>query len=116
MGTTFNKVGDLLVIDIGQKRLDAAEAPRFKQALAENVTGNPSRVVIDLGEVDFIDSTGLGTLVSLLKMMGPDGTLGVAGAGPSVRRLLAITRLDSIFSLFDSREEALAALAPGAGR
>ena len=104
--TTFVHDGGLLVIDLGDQRLDAARAPAFKQALVENISGQPKRVMIDASRVDFIDSTGLGALVTLLKMMGEGGSIVVAGAKPPVRRLFEITKLDSVFAMVADREAA----------
>jgi anti-sigma B factor antagonist len=98
------------VITFDEGRLDAAAAPAFKSALETNVTGQPTRVAVDLSAVEFLDSTGLGTLVSLLKMMGERGILALAGPRPAVRRLLQVTQLDRVFRLFDSLPEAEAGL------
>jgi anti-sigma B factor antagonist len=108
--TKFYKQDELLVVTVEEARLDAAAAPAFKAALHDNVVGQPRYVVVDLSAVEFLDSTGLGTLVSLMKMMGGHGTLALAGPQPPVRRLLQITQLDRVFRLFDTQPEAEAAL------
>ena len=105
--TTFQDISGVRVITLVDNRLDAARAPGFKQLLIKNVTDRPDRVMIDASKVDFIDSTGLGVLVLLLKMMGDSGRIVVAGAKPSVRRLFEITKLDNVFALTDDVEAAL---------
>jgi len=102
---------DILQISVQHPRLDAAASPAFRQEVAGRFEGQPERVLLDLRQVEFIDSTGLGVLVSLLKQMGPGGKVAVAGANAAVRRLFQITRLDSLFLLCDSTDEAHAALA-----
>jgi anti-sigma B factor antagonist len=67
-------------------------------------------VLIDAAAVEFIDSSGLGVLVFLLKQMGEGGRIVVAGARPAVRRLFQITKLDGVFQLSDSLDEATLAL------
>jgi len=99
-----------LEIAIDLPRLDAAAAPSFRQDLAGMLDHKPDRVLIDLSRVEFIDSTGLGVLVSLLKQMGPNGRIAVVGAAPAVKRLLQITRLDTLFLQCESRAEAHAQL------
>jgi anti-sigma B factor antagonist len=108
--TEFEESGGVLEIRIRESRLDAAAAPAFKTSLEANVTGSPRRVVVDMEAVQFLDSTGLGVLVSLMKMMGEKGGLAIAGAQPAVRRLLQVTQLDKVFRLYDSKAAAMAAL------
>lgn len=108
--TTFHEDSRFLVIGLSDQRLDAARAPAFKQALIDNIVDRPQRVMVDASAVDFIDSTGLGALVTLLKMMGDGGRIVVAGAKPPVRRLFEITKLDSVFALVTDTETATVAL------
>lgn len=106
----FERRAGLLIVRLTDQRLDAVRAPAFKQALAANISDRPLRVLIDATDVDFIDSTGLGALVGLLKLMGEGGRVAVAGAKPGVRRLFEITRLDTVFALSDDHEAASVAL------
>lgn len=90
---------DIAEIRITQERVDAAAAPDLKIDLEQAMTTAPRRVVLDLSDVRFMDSTGLGLFVSLLKMLGPNGAIAVAGAQPPVVRLFELTRLDTLFRL-----------------
>ena len=108
--TEFEERAGILHIRIADSRLDAAAAPALKAALEANVTGSPRRVIVDMEAVQFLDSTGLGVLVSLMKMMGQNGGLAIAGAQPAVRRLLQITQLDKVFRLYVDKGAAEAAL------
>lgn len=102
---------EILRITVNFERLDAAAAPDFKRQLDEGMQDGQSRVLLDLSQVDFIDSTGLGVLVSLLKRMGPGGRIAAFGVKPAVTRLFQITRLDSLFTLSGDADEARRALA-----
>ena len=102
---------EILTIMPGFERLDAAAAPDFKLKVDEQVEPGQTRVLLDLSHVAFIDSTGLGVLVSLLKKMGPGGRIAVIGVAPQVERLFQITRLDSLFKICGEREEAQDVLA-----
>lgn len=97
---------DIQVLAVQHRRLDAAAAPEFKQEVEVFAADQPTRVLLDLSSVEFVDSTGLGVLVSLLKKMGANGRIAVFGAAPSVRRLFQITRLESLFRLCTTRAEA----------
>ncbi len=108
--TRFEDRQGVVIVTVDTDRLDAAAAPAFKKALEAHVTGQPRQVVIDATQIQFLDSTGLGVFVSLLKMMGEPGILAIVDAQPAVRRLLQITQLDRIFRLFDTLSDAEAAL------
>jgi anti-sigma B factor antagonist len=101
----------IVEIAVDQARLDAAAAPQFREHISARLTERPDRVLLDMRPVQFVDSTGLGVLVSLLKMMAAGGKIAIVGANESVRRLLAMTKLDTLFLLFDDEGEARAALA-----
>jgi anti-sigma B factor antagonist len=108
--TQFVDRNGILVVTVEVERLDAAAAPLFKKELIDNVEDQPRRVILDVSGVQFLDSTGLGVFVSLLKMMGSSGVIGIVGAQPPVRRLLQITQLDRIFRTFDTLNDADAIL------
>ena len=86
-------------IRIDLPRLDAAVAPDAKRLFAAQMDGQPTRLLLDMTNVSFVDSTGLGVLVSLLKMMGQQGRVAVAGAQPAVQRLFEMTQLNRLFQL-----------------
>lgn len=89
-------------------RLDASAAPAFRQALLAKATGKPV-VVIDMSNVKFVDSSGLGSLVSILKVLPPGGHLRLVAVSESVLVLLRVTRLNRIFPCFASVPDALTA-------
>jgi anti-sigma B factor antagonist len=95
------------VVAIEAPRLDAARTPELRSALV-SVAGGRSQLIIDLSKVDFIDSTALGGFISVLKALGSDGELALAGARPPVRRLLELTRLDQVMRLHPTLDEAKA--------
>jgi len=89
--------------------LELATAPRLRQAVVSLVGEGQVDIVLDLSGVDFLDSVGLGVIVSALKRVrGRDGRLVVAGAVPRVRALFELTRLDEIIDLHDTVDGALA--------
>ncbi|MGD9740935.1 MAG: STAS domain-containing protein [Bauldia sp.] len=100
--------GGTLVVVPGVSRLDASVAVPFKEGMAQLLADNPRRVVIDVGKVSFVDSSGLGAMVALLKRIGPTGALVLADVQPAVAKLLALTRLDRVFEIRKSVAEAVA--------
>ena len=66
------------------------------------------KIVIDLQKVTYIDSSGLATLVEMLKKTrSQGGSLGLSGMSDKVKSLFEITKLDKLFSIFQSQEEAV---------
>ena len=61
------------IIAVPGPRLDAAGAEDFKAALRDEIDGGATQIVLDLSEVEFMDSSGLGALVACLKHMGEQG-------------------------------------------
>ncbi|MHC1700929.1 MAG: STAS domain-containing protein [Humidesulfovibrio sp.] len=93
-------------------RMDAAAAPKFKSNMVDLIQQGARRFVLDLAEVDFMDSSGLASLMSSMKTLGGAGEIAVCCLGDKVRKLFAITRLDrGVFRIFGTTAEAVAALA-----
>lgn len=96
-----------LVVSVREERLDAAIAIRFKDRMRE-VTSQPSaRVVLDLSAVEFLDSSGLGAVVAVMKSLAPDRPLDLSGLSPNVERVFRLTRMDSVFTIYETIEAAL---------
>lgn len=93
------------------RRLDATVAPAFRQEVVQLVEAGDTRLVLDLGGVEFLDSSGLGAMVSILKALGQRGTVLVCNVKGSVQALFQLTRMDKVFTILPSRAEALARLA-----
>lgn len=92
------------------KRLDAAAAPAVKAAFTREIETGHIRLVLDLGQVDFMDSSALGAVVSCLKAIGGRGDFAASGAKGSVMKLFQLTRLDRVLKLHDTPEAAAAAI------
>lgn len=107
MNITKEVHGDLLIIDIKEDRIDAAAAVTFKESMREYVAGHDGRVLIDMKQVEFLDSSGLGALVAVMKLLN-GRSLELAEAGDVVRKVLSLTRMDRIFIMHASRSDALA--------
>ena len=90
-------------------RLDVAGAPALKTAIADAVKNGPSRLVIDMEGVSFVDSSGLGSVIAGLKLVRTSqGDLRLAAPNQQVRVVLELTTLDRVFPYYASVEEALA--------
>jgi anti-sigma B factor antagonist len=88
--------------------IDIATAPMLRERIHALLAEEKFRVVVDLDDVGFLDSTALGVLVGGLKRARTDGgEIRIACAQPRVRKVFEITRLDSAFDLFDTVGEAV---------
>lgn len=106
----IDRQAGVTLIAPGVKRLDASAAPAFKQEVVRLVEAGDTRLVLDLSGVSFLDSSGLGAMVSVLKALGQRGTLVVCGVSGAVLALFQLTRMDKVFQIVGSREDALARL------
>ncbi|NLT22087.1 MAG: STAS domain-containing protein [Syntrophorhabdus sp.] len=105
------KVGDVLVVLPREKRIDASVSTGFKGKMVDWINQGNKRIVLDLSQVDFIDSSGLGAIVSSLKTLGNDGDLVICGVRETVMGLFRITRMNRVFQIFADESEAIKALA-----
>lgn len=105
--------GPIAVVSVRADRVDAAGAIQFKDLFgAIAVQGSASHsetVLLDLGDVEFLDSSGLGAIVAARKMLGTDRTLALAGLSPAVAKVMRLTHMDRIFPIHDSVASCLAA-------
>lgn len=100
----------LRIVSVQEPRIDAAVAIAFKDAMRAQTDCGPDLVVLDLSQVEFIDSSGLGAIVAALKNMGKNRRLALAGLTPTVARVFELTRMDTVFNVFPTLEGALTTL------
>lgn len=92
------------------RRLNMVSAPRLSAAVAELIASGRARIVIDLSETEFIDSSGLGALVSCLKKARQaGGDLRIAGPSEQARTVFRLTNLDRLLKTVPTAEAAAAA-------
>lgn len=100
--------GILVLRVAGVAKWDASNARELRAAATELV-GSKTVVVVDLSVVAAMDSTGLGSLVGVLKALPPGGVVRLCGVNPPVKRLIDLSRLQRVFPSFASVDDALAA-------
>ena len=96
--------GDVCIITVNEARIDAAVAIQFKDGIRELFHDGPDRIVVDLQQVGFIDSSGLGAIVAAMKQQGEDRKLELASLTPAVEKVFRMTRMDTIFKIHDNLE------------
>ena len=109
MNVSIATVNNAVVVG-ADGELDIMSAPQLDQVLTEAITQASSRLVLDLSDVTFMDSTGLGTVVKALKRCREKNLdFRVVVTTERVRKVFEITGLDSLISLSDALDAALSA-------
>jgi anti-sigma B factor antagonist len=106
---TERDVDDGVTIFAVAGEIHVSTAPEFTGVLTAAIAAGRTRLVVDLADVVFIDSTGLSVLLNALRRVRrAGGAMTVVCTNPTVLRLFEITQLDSTFDLHDDVERALA--------
>jgi anti-sigma B factor antagonist len=105
-------IGEVTVVVLAGAQLDASTAAEFKRDIAPVLEAN-AQVVFDLSQLAFVDSSGLGALLSCLRHLhAKGGDLKLCGILPPVRALFELVRMHRIFHIFDTPEAAIRAFQP----
>ncbi len=108
-------VADRSVVEVAGE-IDVYTAPQLRERLINLVESGARQVVVDLGRVEFLDSTGLGVLVGALKRLrSAGGELSLVCAQERLLKIFRITGLDRVFTLYDSVDAAVGRGADGSG-
>lgn len=100
-------LGDVAVFEI-EGEIDAEHSASLKRALEKSFTENAKHLVLNLEKVGFIDSTGLGVFISLMrKLKERGGEIKLAALQDEVKSIFEITRLYRVFDILRTPEEAI---------
>ena len=94
-------VNEMFLVRVKEDRLMANKAAEFRTTIADFVEAGNTKLVLDLSEVKFLDSSGLGAIVSIRKMVGTGGSLVLCGLTEQVRSVFRLTRMDTVFEIFE---------------
>ena len=107
--------GRTRIIEV-EGQVDLYSAPEFKERTARVIGAGAACVIIDLSRVTFMDSTGLGVLVGVLKRTrSARADLLLVVTDYDIERLFELTGLDEVFRIYRSRDDALETLAVSRG-
>ena len=109
MELTIDKIGDVTAVAVPVDELDASNASELKRDIAPVLETN-TKVVLDLSGVRFMDSSGLGAMLSCLRLLtAKKGELKLCGMSKQVRGAFELVRLHRIFEIYPSKAEAVLA-------
>ena len=93
--------------------IDLFTAPELKQVLAESIEAGRIRIIVDLTETTFLDSSALGVLIGVIKRLrARGGALAIVNVSEDIAKTFEVTGLDQIFTIVPTRDEAMQAIAP----
>lgn len=116
MRLTSDNIDGLHVITVNHTRIDSAASIQFKDNMRDLTADRTDMVVLDLTQVGFMDSSGLGALVTIMKFLGADRKLIIVGLSPTVAKVFQLTRMDKFFTIFEDLPQAIAAQAKTANQ
>ena len=99
--------GDVAIIAVSGKIMGGEETTMFHGKIHEFISGNKKNIIVDLDKVDWMNSVGLGMLISALTTVKNAGGRLVLANITKIESILTITRLISVFDHYDSRDEAM---------
>ncbi len=108
MNLKIEKKNDIVIINVKEERLDAHNSGELKSEMQKMFEEGRKDILVDLKDVRFIDSSGLGALVSGFKnAISHQGNLKLSSLQPQVKSMFELTRLHRVFEIFSSSSEAL---------
>jgi anti-sigma B factor antagonist len=110
---THHVVGEIAVVQLSGW-IEIASAPQLRDTLISLIDDGHLHLVVDLSEVVFLDSTGLGVLIGLLhRLRSRDGSLVLAGAKDRVYKVFHTTQLTKVLTFTDTVDDAITAINSG---
>ena len=103
MNFIVKDLADGVWVTFDARRLDAVIAVQFKDMMRDIIAQKEGRVILDLSNVQFVDSSGLGAIVSIYKLLGSKRVFELANPTITVSKVLKLTRMDSVFTIHPSR-------------
>ncbi|TVR63656.1 MAG: anti-sigma factor antagonist [Gemmatimonadales bacterium] len=101
------ETGEVVIVDV-EGQLIVGNRQELKQAILAELEGGSRKFLVDFTNTGYIDSSGLGVLVSLSKKIREQGgELRLSSLNEDLRTLFELTKLDTLFRIADSREEGL---------
>ncbi|EIE00970.1 MULTISPECIES: STAS domain-containing protein [Leptospira] len=109
MEITRRESGNIVILDINGE-IDLYNAPEIKDVIAKLIEEQKYYTIINLEKVSYIDSSGIGALISSLSNLKKyQGGLKIINVAGSVRKVFELTKLTSFFEIFDNEADAVAA-------
>ena len=104
MDITIKDHTDYILVQMAERRLDAAIAGEFKDTVRPHIAARGPDLVLDLAAVEFLDSSGLGAVIALKKALPEGRRMILRGLTPNVERVFRLTRMDQVFDIIHAED------------
>jgi anti-sigma B factor antagonist len=106
--------GDIAILTLKGDLIGEPDTTNIRDKIHSLVSDEVKKVIIDMGDVNFVNSSGLGTLISALTTLkNADGDLRLAQVGKRTQNLLTITHLVKVFDIYETVDRAVASFRTG---
>ncbi len=107
MNIAEEKKGDITICSLSGE-INITTSPQLRKTFESFVSSNVTKIVIDFSQVSYIDSSGLATFIELLQRLKKiGGNFCICSMSQKVKNIFEVTKLHKLFTLFDTREEAI---------
>lgn len=107
MNLSKQREGNYLIIEINESRLDSSNFILLKSSLDDIIKQGEKRLIINMSQVGFMDSSGIAGLLPSVRSLAGTGRLLLVGLTTTVMHLFNLGKLDRIFDIYPSVEDAL---------
>jgi anti-sigma B factor antagonist len=100
--------GNVVVLHVKETRVDMVVARKFRETLTSHIQNKPPKIILDLRETEYFDSSALGALVAFMKdVKSYGGKLVLCNLSRSLLTLLKLSKLDMLFEISENLDKAL---------
>ena len=111
MDFTITEKNGITILNLNGKIMGGPEATEINEKINQLIDSDNKRIVIDLVNVDWMNSSGLGILIGAVTVLkNSDGCLCLINVSDRIKNLLKITKLDTVFNIYDNFDEAASAI------
>ena len=104
---TTESINDVFIVTVELLQATIEQASELNKLLLGAIEKGRHKIIIEMKEVEYMDSTFLGVIINLKKVGSSGGKFMLVGLKPSVETMVNQANLNKIFNIFESREEAL---------
>ena len=106
MQLTVRQQNNWTIVTPSGPRLDAMHTLEFKEQMRDIIADTQNAIILDMHKVEFLDSSGLGAIVAVSRLLQDKGKLQLAALAPVVKRVFHLTRMDQIFHVHETLDGA----------